>query len=362
MSRILVINDLHLGVQRTGGTTPTSADALRNFTHRKHANLLDLASDGDTVLVNGDLTDQFNIDLGQAIEIYAVAAEALNAKPKLRMVWSLGNHDLSKDSSKLGTVAFIGRLLEGSFAGRFHLIAQAGELPHHPGAYVIPHVANQDLFDLELSRIPDNAKVVLLHCNYDNAFAGQADHSLNLSRDQAKALTKAGKILVLGHEHQGRTLMGDKVIITGNQFPTSVSDCLRHGDGQTDGCKYALVIEDNLEDMELVPTWSVKDQDGGYREVDWRDLGSVRDTEQIFIRVSGKADSSEAAEVIKEISKLRQRSDAYVITNAVKVDSVDGDDELEASIEEIKAVSVLDILLSMLDEQQQAVVQELMKD
>lgn len=362
MSRLWIFSDLHLGVQRTGGTTPTSADALRNFAHRKHANLLDLAGDGDTVLINGDLTDQFNIDLGQAIEVYAAAAECLNAKPNMKLVWSVGNHDLSKDSSKLGTVAFIGRLLEGSFPGRFKLITQAQALESHPGAWVIPHVANQDLFDLELSRIPDDAKVIFLHCNYDNPFAGQADHSLNLTRDQARALTTTGKILVLGHEHQGRTMMGDKLIITGNQFPTSVSDCLRHGDGQTDGMKYALVIEKDLSDMELVPTWSVKDQDGGYREVDWRDLASIPDTAQIFVRVAGKADASEAAEVIKEISKLRQRSDAYVITNAVKVGVVDGDDELEASIEEIKAVSVIEILLSMLDEPQQAVVQELMKD
>lgn len=362
MSRLWIFNDLHLGVQRTGGTTPTSADALRNFSHRKHANLLDLAGEHDTVLINGDLTDQFNIDLGQAIEVYAAAAECLNAKPNMKLVWSVGNHDLSKDSSKLGTVAFIGRLLEGSFPGRFKLITQAQALESHPGAWIIPHVANQDLFELELGRIPDDAKVIFLHCNYDNPFAGQADHSLNLTRDQARALTTTGKILVLGHEHQGRTMMGDKLIITGNQFPTSVSDCLRHGDGQTDGMKYALVIEKDLSDMELVPTWSIKDQDGGYREVDWRDLASIPDTAQIFVRVAGKADASEAAEVIKEISKLRQRSDAYVITNAVKVGVVDGDDELEASIEEIKAVSVIDILLSMLDEPQQAVVQELMKD
>lgn len=362
MSRLWIFSDLHLGVQRTGGTTPTSADALRNFSHRKHANLLDLAGEHDTVLINGDLTDQFNIDLGQAIEVYAAAAECLNAKPSMRLVWSVGNHDLSKDSSKLGTVAFIGRLLEGSFPGRFKLITQAQALESHPGTWVIPHVANQDLFELELGRIPDDAKVVFLHVNLDNAMAGQSDHSLNLSRDQAKVLTKAGKILVLGHEHQGRTILGDKVIVVGNQFPTSVSDCLSHGDGQKDGTKYALVIEENLEDMELVPTWSVKDQDGGYREVDWRDLASIPDTAQIFVRVAGKADASEAAEVIKEISKLRQRSDAYVITNAVKVGVVDGDDELEASIEEIKAVSVIDILLSMLDEPQQAVVQELMKD
>lgn len=360
MRKTLVISDLHLGVQRTGGTTTVSADALRRYGHSKHRELLALAGDGEDIVVNGDLSDTFNIDLGQAIEIYAAAAEWLNANPTGRVFWALGNHDLSKDSSKLGTVAFIGKLLQGQFPSRFKLIDEPGYVPNS-GIYVIPHVANQDLFDLELTRVPDEAKVVLLHCNYDNTFACQADHSLNLSRDQAKTLVKAGKTVVLGHEHQGRTVLSDKVIIVGNQFPTSVSDCLRHGDAQADGCKYALVIEAGGEDMELVPTWSPKDATGGYREIDWRRL----DTAPVnlgFIRVVGEAEAAEAAEVIKAIANLRQSHDAFVITNAVKVDAVDSVDEVEASIEEIKAVSVIDLLLTMLDDEQQAVVRNLMKD
>lgn len=361
MTKTIVINDLHLGVRRSGGTTPATAAELRKYCHDKHAGLLALAADGDTVIVNGDLTDTYDTDLSEAIEVYAVAASWLRSQPHSELIWALGNHDLSKDSSKLGTVQFVGRLLKAQFPEQFHLVDKP--LAVTPEIYVIPHVANQDLFDLELDRIPDSAKVVLLHCNYDNAFAGQADHSLNLPRDKAKALTKAGKILVLGHEHQGRTLMGDKVIIVGNQFPTSVSDCMRHGDGQQDGTKYALLINnDDLEDMELVPTWSVRDVVGGFKEIDWRNLDRIEDEQRLFIRVTGTADAAEAADVIKAISSLRQRSAAFVVTNAVKIDAVEGDEEIEASIEEIKSVSVIDILLGMLDEDQQACVRKLMEE
>lgn len=356
MTKILVINDLHLGVQRTGGTTNASAAALRAYAHEKHTGLLDLAGDNDTVIVNGDLADTYDIPLAEALHIYSAAYEWLSRGSGL-LVWALGNHDLSKDSSKLGTVAFIGRLLEAQFpANRFRLIGAPTALTDED--YILPHVANQDIFDLELSRIPDTAKRVYLHCNFDNAFAGQADHSLNLSRDQAKALTKRGVTLILGHEHQGRALMGDKVIIVGNQFPTSVSDCLRHGDAQADGHKYALLVDG--EDMELVPTWSPRDKVGGYYEVDWRDV-TAAPAGQHFIRVSGTAEAHEAADVIKTIATLRQKSEAFVITNAVKVDGVAGDDLIAESIEDIKSVNVIDLLLEMLDPEQRVVIQNLLK-
>lgn len=359
MSKFLVLNDLHIGVQRVSGTTSVTADALRDYAHAKHRDLLAMAKDGDTVIINGDLTDQFNIDLGQAITLYTVAGEWLNSHPNSKLVWATGNHDLSKDSSKLGTVAFIGLLLEGHFAGRFKLVTKP-EMLAGTQLYILPHVANQDLFDLELERVPDEAKVVLLHCNFDNAFAGQSDHSLNISREQAKKLTKVGKILVLGHEHQGRTLMGDKVIITGNQFPTSVSDCLSHGDAQADGHKHALVIESNLEDMELVPTWSPNEVIGWYQELDWRQIEKARQGRG-FIRVCGTADAADGANVVKVISTLRQSSDAFVVTNAVKFAAVDGADDIETSIEEIRSVNVIELLLGMLDPDQRTAVQELMQ-
>ncbi len=355
MSKILVINDLHLGVERSGGTTPASAIDLRKYGHRMHTQLLELAGEGDTVLVNGDLTDTYSIALTDALEIYGAAARWLTDTTTRRkcLIWALGNHDLSKDSSKLGTVAFIGRLLEVQFPANFVMITKPSAFSKED--YVIPHVPNQEIFDLELSRVPDSTKRLYLHCNYDNVFAGQADHSLNLSRDQAKALVKRGMTLILGHEHQGRTLMNDKVIIVGNQFPSSVSDCLQHGDAQTDGRKYALVIDG--EDMELVPTWSTNDNEGGYREVPWTDLDSVPENTG-FLRVTGRATPEESAAVIKAIANLRQRSGAFVITNAVKVDGAASEEIAAQSLEDIRSVNVIELLLDTLDDDQKKVVQQ----
>jgi len=353
-----VINDLHIGVNRTGGTTAESASKLRQFALDRYAELLGL---GQRIIINGDMFDAYNIPLSDLLQAYQITAEWLlddsEAFHSLHLI--PGNHDLSKNSMNLGSFQLLAHLLMARFPNRVFYLPGANWVSEGDGIYAISHVANQELFELALSNVPDNVKVLLLHCNFDNVFAGQSDHSLNLSRDQAKALTKRGITIVMGHEHQGRTLMNDKVIIVGNQSPTSVSDCLVHGDGQKDGRKYALAIDG--DDMELVPTWSFKDDVGGFREVDWRDLANAPDG-PLFIRVSGEASASEAPSVIKAISKFRQNSKAFVITNGVKVEGVCNADTLAESVEDIRSVDVLAMLIETLDEAQAACVRKLLAE
>ena len=355
--KTLVISDLHLGVNRTGGTTSKSLAELRAYVHGKHRELLGMAVtlNCGRVIVNGDLTDQYSIPLSEAIEVYKAADDFLSENKDKELVWGRGNHDVSKDSSKLGTVDFIGALLEMKYPTRFKLVSKPTLIDD---IYVLPHCPNQEIFDLELGRVPDGVKYLALHCCFDNTFAAESNNSLNITRAQAKELVKR-MTLVLGHEHQGRTMMNDKVIIIGNQVPSSVSDCLVHGEGQKDGCKYALVIEG--DDMELIPTWSFKDEVGGFREVDWRDLANAPDG-KLFIRVGGTASASEAPSVIKAISSLRQLSTAVVITNGVKVEGVAGADELAASVEDIRSVDVLQMLIDTLDPDQAACVRKLLAD
>lgn len=357
--KTLVISDLHLAVNRTGGTTPQSLASLRAYGHSKHRDLLELAvsSGCKRVLVNGDLTDQYSIPLHEAIEIYAAADEFLSTHQTLELVWSLGNHDKSTDSTKLGTVAFLGQLLEIRYPERFTLVAEPKKIDD---IYVIPHCSNQDRFDLELDQIPDNVKYVALHCCYDNTFAAAANHSLNLARAKAKELVQRGLTLILGHEHQGRTLMGDKVVIVGNNFSSSVSDCLTHGDAQKDGMKYCLEI--NGDDMELIPTWSRTDKVGGYAEIDWECLGKDIEITQGFVRVTGSAPAAQSADVIKAISKYRQASNHFVITNAVRIDGLQDMDSLAESVEDIRSVNVIDLLLAELSAEQQAVVRKLLEE
>ena len=200
-----------------------------------------------------------------------------------------------------------------------------------------------------------DTKYLLLHANFDNNFAAKADHSLNLSREQARRLTKEGVTIIMGHEHQGRTAFSGKVIISGNQFPTSVADCLSHGDGQKDGKKYMTVVKHG--GVQMVETWDSKTS---YLEVDWREADNLDPALQ-FIRVSGDATAEEASEALRCISRLRKEHNAYVITNAVKVESAHDEGEITASIEEIGRVDVIELLKEFLSPEQAERVTELME-
>jgi hypothetical protein len=159
----------------------------------------------------------------------------------------------------------------------------------------------------------------------------------------------AGWTLVFGHEHVGRTLHDGRVIVVGNQFPSSVSDCI----GDTD--KHCLRIQGGS--LQLERTWSAHEN---YAEVDWRNL-EVPDNCK-FIRVIGEASAAESAEVIKAVSKLRQSHSAYVITNAVKTEGCDLSNELTNSIEDIKVFDVVGAIMGELTEQEQSVVKGLLND
>ena len=113
--------------------------------------------------------------------------------------------------------------------------------------------------------------------------------------------------------------------------------------------------------VEFVDTWARTDDVGGFREVDWRDLAKAPDG-PLFIRVSGDATAAEAPSVIKAISKFRQISKAFVVTNGVKVEGVAGADELAASVEDIRSVDVLQMLIDTLDPDQAACVRKLLAD
>lgn len=217
--------------------------------------------------------------------------------------------------------------------------------------WCIPHMPNQDLFNVEVAKAADfdgKGKQLLLHCNYKNAFADNSDHSLNLNDDQVTSLMIAGWTLVFGHEHVGRSLRDGRVIIVGNQFPSSVSDCIGDED------KHCLRIHDGA--LTLERTWSAHEN---YIEVDWKNL-DVSDKYK-FIRVTGAASAAEAADVIKAVSKLRQSHDAFVITNAVKIEGCDLSKDMTSSVEDIKAFDVVGAIMNELTEQEQNIVRGLLE-
>lgn len=344
---MLTINDLHLGVHRTGGTTPLSYALLSNYAHDCFGQLIALVEQDEDLLINGDLFDGFVISNNDLVRTFNTILDAFRLGRIRKVILSRGNHDISKNTEKLSSFDVLGSMLTAALGiERVHVVIEHEVVTTDAGeVWVLPHLPNQDLFSLALDDIAGDPRPYLfVHANFDNGFAEEADHSLNMSKVQAERLNRAGvKSIIFGHEHQQRQ-ESSGVFVVGNQFPTSIADCL--GNNQ----KRALHV--NQHSMLTIATWEDK---GSYMEVDWNKLGTVP-AEVEFLRVKGEATAEQAADVLAAVSALRKSHNAFVITNAVEVDGRSMDVSALEAVENVQRFDVLTFLKDNLDPAQRAAV------
>lgn len=329
----LILNDIHVGTNRVAGSTPASAAALKQFTLKNLAGFL--AGIEEDVIIVGDTFDAWQVPLTDVLKTYEIFKEFLSRGHKL--VIQAANHDLSTDSTKLGSLQFLMELLKGYTNLQFVISegAWVGE-----GMYCVPHLRNQDVFEMELAKVP-KCEVLFLHANLDNGFAAQSDNSLNVSREQLEELP--AKLVYFGHEHHARKL--GKAFVGGVQWPTSVSDCLDRKD------KFAY----RLTGAELTPikTWDSTD----FIDMPWN---ALTDTSAKFIRISGTAKPEEATAATEAVANLRRTSQAFVITNAVQVGT--DEDLQQASLQSLEAVQAFDVMAALkevLTKEEYAVIEKL---
>ncbi len=347
---MLILNDLHVGASRKAGTTPASQAALTEHIHQ-HFEALINATDEDHIVINGDLFDGFEVPGTDLIRTFNVLDHwFMRARQAQHLTLVAGNHDWNPRADRVSSFHLLAHFL------RVRRGMSVDVIDHTRGfsrvadrVWAIPHMPNQDLFDIELSRaMADRGDILLLHANYDNNFAVESDHSLNVSREIAAELINLGWTLIFGHEHQVRVT--ESIVIPGNQVPTSVADCL--------GCKSKYYLTLSGKETQL-REWLNLEEDRVFTRTDWRNLDT--DPGYQFIRVEGTATAEEAAEVVDAVARFRAKSEAYVVTNAVKVEGVAAFDELaEMSLEQITAFNVLDALLEELSEEEGKVVKELL--
>jgi len=345
MRPILCINDLHLGAVRSGGTTMLTALQLRQELLFGFQQLLDMAGDDD-VIINGDLFDTAAVPLTDLYAAISIADSWL-ARGTARLILPPGNHDLSKNRETFSSFDFFANYLRGRYGDRVLVPREFTWIGD--GVAVIPHMPNQDLFELELSKVvKQGCETLFLHCNFDSGFAAKSDHSLNLSRDQAETLDVTQ--IVIAHEHQAKRVAlnsGTMVYVVGNQMPSSVADCLGND------TKFACGLEDGL--IEMSPTWHAE---GNFTQMDWRTLA---DDGAQFIRVIGDAQSDEASAVVQAIAKFRQQSKALVITNAVQI-AGSSTAEMTVSLEQVQNFNVMEELMKFMEtDEQRAMIAKLME-
>lgn len=324
--RLTVISDIHIGAVRSAGTTPASQLALRQHLLEGFKRLL--PSSGD-VLINGDLFDTSNIPMLDVLRTFEVLSDWLHINSDSKLYNSAGNHDISKTSTTLSSFQFLGKLLTRQFPTRYVHIEEPVMTPH---GYVVPHLRNQDVFDLALEAVPD-CDFAFFHANFDNGFAAQSDQSLNVSKEQAADCL--ARTLVFGHEHHPR--QSGKVLIPGNQLASSISDWLQAAD------KKYVVIDDGIVTFHT----SARRSDE-FAEVNWKELASA--PEKKFLRVSGVAQADEISGAVTALNRLRATSDALVIANAIEVVSDDGvADTFASSLDSVQAFDIVAALRKIFD-------------
>jgi metallophosphoesterase superfamily enzyme len=351
---MLILNDIHIGVQRQGGTTPQSREGLRTYLFSSLRSTLAATTETEMVIV-GDLFDEFEVSPRDWIETYLILSNWCASGNGLFLV--AGNHDWSPKGLRVSSFEMLCQVLAQEYDEFVRIvdidrwsIVRDGDLPCNDIA--LAHCSNQDIFDQKLAEVLKVAGAgtrVLLHANYDNHFAVESDHSLNVSVDQAKAFASKGATLYFAHEHQARTELGGSVVVFGNQWPTSIADCLGND------VKSAHVFSGGVQKIE---TWDCRDLTYGFSEINWRDL-SVSDGG--FIRVVGDASSNEAGDVISAIAKFRSKSDAFVISNAVKIDGIVQAEELSATFEATKSFDVMDFIKGAVSAEEWTAIEELNK-
>lgn len=356
---MLILNDIHIGVQRQAGTTPTSQEALRNYLFTQLRSTLK-ASTEDHLLVLGDLFDTFETPTRDFVETFLIFSEWLSATGSHRLTLVAGNHDHSPKALKVSSFQALCFVLGETYPDQTHIVGIDEWAEIDKGVIALAHCSNQDIFDQRLAEVLKAAADaeewakphhLLLHANFDNHFAVQSDHSLNVSEDQAKAFNEIGVTLVFAHEHQARKALGGGVVVLGNQWPTSVADCLGNDE------KFVHTLVDGV--ITKVKTWGA-DTSGAFARLDWRDLFTAQLSENVgFFRVDGTASSNEASDVINFVAKFRQQSSAFVITNAVKIDGLVQNEALPESFEAAKKFDVMDFIKGQLEPDEYAAVLKL---
>jgi hypothetical protein len=316
LTMLRVINDCHLGAYRTAGTTPNSRQELTRHMRQQFEKLLPLNSD---LMILGDLFDKSQVDLADLYYAFEVLTLWLKGGKCLYLVG--GNHDLEKDSSKISSFQILCKLLQ-TLSVNIKVVDKPTMTPY---GYAIPHLPNQTLFDEALAQVPE-CDFLFLHCNYNNFFATQSDHSLNLSKEQAEE-SKANQI-VIAHEHNARTV--GKVTLPGCQIASSVSDWINAT------AKYYVTINGKS-----IQTDECLMKVTEYIELDWK---ALEVTGHSFVRVIGEAKVSEAALVVNTIAKFRTKSPALVVSNAVKMESNEALDGFDEALETVQGFDVWNAL------------------
>lgn len=289
MAIYTLFTDPHLGLKRSSNTTQKSQQLLRDHLYEL---ALELAQKESSICV-GDLFDKSE----NSEEIILQGIEV--SKP-CRYVLA-GNHDIKNIADSVTSFDVV-KVTKSGMVSSPDL--SKPYIYSHAGLTFIPHCMTQAIFEESIREAcnapyPDPEKsptlALFLHCNVGDGFGDlEGDGScLWLTSELQKLVVERFDFVLVGHEHEPRTLHDGKLVILGNTFPLGFGEI-------ADRYYYTL----DTEKKTLERTLSVRASDI-FEELPVELLFSAKgtnETTKLLVDITGEINANESSEYARYIS------------------------------------------------------------
>lgn len=307
---IHIYSDPHIGKNLVSHTTQDSRRRLREFIALNTCTVVDDFGQEGTVLCSGDLFDTYQ-------NSEEVLHSVLWAADRTDYILA-GNHDVVNVKDRKGTLDIVGTVFDGKVVpckfGKPYIRAIAMSVPPTEDTVLVvmvPHHSNQELFEQALEASENVANdhpgkaILITHCNYDSEFVND-DVTLNLSQRRADKLLKSFDYIFLGHEHNHRTDLDDRVIIVGSPHPTNFGDI---------SDKF-VVSWDGEGSPIRKQVWSKSKH---YLECHWANLAENITPEHQWVKLTGEIPPSDIHNLAKFIRDAWKHYSPFAIKSEVKI-------------------------------------------
>jgi DNA repair exonuclease SbcCD nuclease subunit len=305
---LIIYTDPHLGVTRTGNTTPRSRQLLRDSICNTLDDILMMVGADDHFLCLGDLFDTYS-------NSEDVISEGMQVVARTDLTLA-GNHDVVADADKVGSLGLIAEHYPDKVCmAPFNQPFADGMTLGDVNVVAVPHVTTQTLFeeslDMAAHLMTDKQidlslpSVLCLHCNLESPHA-LTETSLNLTKERAEELLGTFGYIFCGHEHQPRDLFDGRLIILGNIHPTSFSDISPKRVAIVDAS--GVRFEEVWDDIKYARYMVDAIPDRTYAQ---------------FVRIKGSVPSENIAQVSKAVNRLWKTSPSLLaLRSEVTVDDI----------------------------------------
>lgn len=298
-----IFSDPHLGTKRQAHTTRSSSQKLSESIYQLTEEVASRRK--GKMLCLGDLFDKAHNDESTLVRGHLIA-------DKCDMVIA-GNHDETNRESATTTLRALETMMGNLIVATPDLSSPYFYRLENSPYFIVPHHASQEVFDKALGEAlvaAEGSKLdhtyLLLHCNYNCPFDTE-DSTLNLSPEMAEWLLSVFSRIFLGHEHNPKTFMGDRVVLVGNVHPTSFSDI---------SDKFAWDLVPGTNELHKRTIWSQADH---YREVKYgEELPDLQGVQ--FVDVVGAEPVEDGTQVAQFVRSVWEESDTLLaVRNNVQI-------------------------------------------